>query len=103
MLIRAILAVLGMVLALPAWAACPLASGQGIVSIGGRSVLVHVPRAVSRPVPLVLNLHGSGSRGSEQLASSKLAATADAHGFIVAAPDGGIKVQSGFVWNIPGV
>ncbi|GAA0738742.1 alpha/beta hydrolase family esterase [Sphingomonas japonica] len=77
------------------------------VSIPGssRDVLVHLPRGYdgAQQLPLVLNLHGSGSRGSEQLASSKLAATADAHGFIVAAPDAGIAHDRGFVWNIPGV
>ena len=37
------------------------------------------------------------------LADSHLSATADAHGFIVAAPDAGIPQGKGFVWNIPGV
>ncbi len=70
-----------------------------------RQVLVHVPEGYdpSRRTPLVLNLHGSGSTGAEQLASSKLAETADTHGFLVAAPDAGIPHDRGFVWNIPGV
>lgn len=103
MLIRMILAAAAMAFALPAWASCPLAPGQNMVEVGERRVLVHVGARVKGRAPLVLNLHGSGSRGSEQLASSKLAATADARGFIVAAPDGGIPVERGFVWNIPGV
>jgi polyhydroxybutyrate depolymerase len=37
------------------------------------------------------------------LADSGLAATADHHGFIVAAPDAGIPLGKGFAWNIPGV
>src|SRR3546814_13094477 len=37
------------------------------------------------------------------LRESGLEATADEHGFILAAPDAGIPVGRGFVWNIPGV
>src|SRR3546814_2273238 len=37
------------------------------------------------------------------LRESGLEATADKHGFILAAPDAGIPVGRGFVWNIPGV
>lgn len=86
------------------WASGPVR--VPVVSQGStRDVLVYVPAGYdpTRPTPLVLNLHGSGSRGEEQLASSKLAATADAHGFLVAVPDAGIPHDQGFVWNIPGV
>ena len=86
-------------------------SGENIVSVTSRGqtrqVLVHLPAAYDgrARMPMVLNLHGSGSRGAEQLESSGLAATADKHGFIVASPDAGIPVNGGkgFVWNIPGV
>jgi polyhydroxybutyrate depolymerase len=37
------------------------------------------------------------------LRDSHLADTADRHGFMVVAPDGGIAAERGFVWNIPGV
>ena len=74
---------------------------------GTRQVLVYLPTQYDgrTRLPLVLNLHGSGSRGAEQLKSSGMAATADKHGFVVAAPDAGIPVNDGkgFVWNIPGV
>lgn len=88
-----------------------LQPGENIVPVtsGGatRQVLVHLPTGYDgrTRMPLVLNLHGSGSRGAEQLKSSGMAATADRHGFIVAAPDAGIPVNDGkgFVWNIPGV
>jgi polyhydroxybutyrate depolymerase len=77
------------------------------IAIGdtGRALLVHVPKGFdgSRPAPLVLLLHGSGGTGRQMLANSGLAETADRHGFILAAPDGGIPVEKGFVWNIPGV
>lgn len=105
--------------ALVLWAAPAMAQGCGPglqpgenlipVTSGGqtRKVLVHLPTGYDgrRRMPLVLNLHGSGSRGAEQLKSSGMAATADRHGFIVAAPDAGIPTESGngFVWNIPGV
>ncbi|GAA0202772.1 PHB depolymerase family esterase [Brevundimonas sp. Bb-A] len=71
----------------------------------GRTVQLHTPRGFdpNRPAPLVFLLHGSGGTGAEILASSGLAETADRHGFIVIAPDGGIPVERGFVWNVPGV
>lgn len=71
----------------------------------GRSMLVHLPAGyrTGRPAPLVWLFHGSGGSGANILKASKLAETADRHGFIVAAPDGGIPVAQGFVWNIPGV
>lgn len=77
------------------------------VSVGdtGRTMLVHVP-ADYRPgtrLPLLFALHGSGGDGAAILKQSGLVATSDRHGFLLAAPDGGIPVERGFVWNIPGV
>lgn len=71
----------------------------------GRSMLVHAPKGYdgATPAPLVFLLHGSGGSGARMLETSRLAEAADQHGFIVAAPDGGIPVGQGFVWNIPGV
>lgn len=66
-------------------------------------VAMHGPADAAGPVPLVVLLHGSTSTGAAMLADSGLAATADRHGFIVIAPDGGIAAGKGFVWNIPGV
>jgi hypothetical protein len=54
-------------------------------------------------MPLVILLHGSTGTGAEMLRESHLADTADRHGFVVVAPDGGIAAARGFVWNIPGV
>lgn len=103
-------------LALLAWApalrAAPVACGIGApggstrVEVGatGRALLLHIPADYrGAPAPLVLLLHGSGGNGARVLARSGLAATADRHGFLVAAPDGGIASGEGFVWNIPGV
>lgn len=96
--------------AMPAAAkGCALgAVGQTVqVTVGdtGRVAMLHLPSGFSRarPAPLVMLLHGSGGTGAAMLENSKLAATADKHGFIVVAPDAGIPVQKGFVWNIPGV
>ncbi|HVI97819.1 MAG TPA: PHB depolymerase family esterase [Sphingomonas sp.] len=71
----------------------------------GRPMLVHLPKGYDRAtaLPIVFLLHGSTGTGAEMLRESKLEATADAHGFILAAPDAGIPVGRGFVWNIPGV
>lgn len=65
---------------------------------------IHLPATpAGAPMPLVILLHGSTSTGAEMLRDSHLAATADRHGFVVVAPDGGIAAGRGFVWNIPGV
>ena len=94
-----------------AQAAAPCGLGQPgqtqAVAIGGsgRTLLLHIPTRFdpARPAPLVFLLHGSGGTGASMLASSRLAEAADRHGFIVAAPNAGIPVERGFVWNIPGV
>lgn len=104
------MAALAALWAAPAAAAgCTLgARGETVrVAVGatGRFAMLHLPAgfARARPAPLVLLLHGSGGSGAAILENSKLASAADRHGFIVVAPDAGIPVQMGFVWNIPGV
>lgn len=108
---------LGLVMAaLAAFGAAPAAAkgctlgavGQTVqLRIGdtGRAAMLHLPTNFSRarPAPLVLLLHGSGGTGAAMLENSKLATAADAHGFIVLAPDAGIPLEKGYVWNIPGV
>ena len=90
-------------------AACDLAPAGATqrVEIGraDRSMLLHLSRGFdpATPAPLVFVLHGSGGTGADILRDSRLAETADRHGFIVAAPDAGIPVERGFVWNVPGV
>ncbi|NIJ21507.1 polyhydroxybutyrate depolymerase [Sphingomonas naasensis] len=75
------------------------------IAIGatGRAMLLRVPAHASARTPLVFVLHGSTGDGAAILAQSKLEATADRHGFLLAAPDGGIVAGKGYVWNIPGV
>lgn len=75
-------------------------------SVGGhlRTVIVHIPTGYSGSVkvPLVLNMHGSGSTALEQEEFSGMDATADTDGFIVAYPQGLIPDGTGFDWNVPG-
>jgi polyhydroxybutyrate depolymerase len=76
-------------------------------TVGGhlRTVIVHVPAGYSgtRKLPLVINLHGSGSTAAEQEGFTAMDATADAGGFVVAYPQALIPEGSGFDWNVPGV
>ncbi len=105
-------ALMGLMIFSPsAQAAGPCNVGQAgatqAVAIGrtGRTMRIHLPAGFdpAKPAPLVFLLHGSGGAGEKMLASSGLEEAADRHGFIVAAPDAGIPVDQGFVWNIPGV
>ena len=101
-------AVLLVLAGLPARActlAAPGTTQRITVGTTGRSMLIHVPAGFdpSRPAPLVLLFHGSLGDGATILAKSGMSETADRHGFMVAAPDGGIVAKPGFVWNIPGV
>ncbi|RYY43994.1 MAG: polyhydroxybutyrate depolymerase, partial [Sphingomonadales bacterium] len=103
-------------LATIAWSPAALAApGCGIaqpgttqrIAIGdtGRQMLIHLPTGMKpgRRLPLLFLLHGSGGTGAAMLKRTGLSETADKNGFIVAAPDAGIPVKEGFVWNIPGV
>ncbi|HEY4016570.1 MAG TPA: PHB depolymerase family esterase [Polyangiaceae bacterium] len=79
------------------------------VDAGGASrlVLVHTPAGVGGAAPrgptaLVLNLHGSGGTAAGEEAYSGMDAVAEAHGFIVAYPQGAIALGGGFAWNVPG-
>lgn len=70
-----------------------------------RVVVVHVPAGyrATAAVPLVLDMHGSGSTAEGQEVFSGMDATADADGFIVAYPQALIPDGAGFDWNVPGV
>ena len=77
------------------------------ISIDGhpRVVIVHVPTGYSgaNKVPLVLNMHGSGSNALEQEGFTGMDATADADSFIVAYPQALLPDGRGFDWNVPSV
>jgi polyhydroxybutyrate depolymerase len=70
-----------------------------------RVVIVHVPSRYTstKPVALILNLHGSGSTALGQEFFSGMDATSDTDTFIVAYPQALISSGSGFDWNVPNV
>jgi polyhydroxybutyrate depolymerase len=70
-----------------------------------RTVIVHVPTTYTNKVklPLVLNLHGSGSTAADQDVFSGMDETADADNFIVAFPQALIPDGTGYDWNVPDV
>ena len=92
-------------------AACsrPLPAGSQTVPlvVDGRSrpFLLHVPSGYNgrTPLPLLLNLHFSGGDGAAQMSATGLQATADAGGFLVAAPTGGAIAAPGAAWVVPDV
>jgi len=90
-----------------------VAAGTSTVTIDvdgtPRTTVVHVPAAVaSAPagtVPLVLHLHGGLGSPENSIATTGLVEAADAHGFVVAFPQGtavGVPLpngSTGYVWN----
>ena len=69
-----------------------------------RVAVIHLPTSYHppTPLPLVVNMHGSGSTASEQEVLTGMDATADADDFIVVYPQGDIPEGTGFDWNVPG-
>ena len=92
-------------------AANPRAGSQSIAVLSAgqvRSVLLYVPAAAAthHPLPLIIDLHGSGSNGEEQAKTSRLSDLAAKEGFVVANPSGGVILPgspNARYWNIPGV
>lgn len=91
---------------------CQLSSATGLRTIAltdqgrTRPFLLYVPRGYSpgTRVPVVFDLHGSGSNGAGQLALSQIEPVADSHRFAVLAPNGAVPASSnGYYWNVPGV
>ena len=78
-----------------------------MLSVSGhtRTVIVHVPSgyAGTSHIPLVLNMHGSGSTAAAQEVFTGMDVTSDKDGFVVAYPQALIPDGSGFDWNVPGV
>lgn len=75
-------------------------------TIAGRArvAIVHLPAGYddTKPVPLVLNMHGSQSTALAQEHFTGMDATSDADDFIVAYPQGDIAAGTGYEWNVPG-
>jgi polyhydroxybutyrate depolymerase len=82
----------------------PATPGTATLTAGGRPARLHVPTGyrADRALPLVLNLHGTGSTAAQQEAASLFDRTADAHRFLVAYPQAARRTGTGFAWNIPG-
>jgi polyhydroxybutyrate depolymerase len=86
-----------------------LAPGDHTIVVDGASVPLYLPAGYGRrPVPLVLDLHGSSSSGLQHMAGDGIRTVADANGFAVIAPNGAVPFSpapgfSGWAWNIPGV
>jgi polyhydroxybutyrate depolymerase len=77
------------------------------LSVNGfnRTVYVHIPleQGDSSPLPLVLNLHGSGATALDQAEFTGMNFASDAEDFIVAYPQGLIPDGVGYDWNVPNV
>lgn len=88
--VAAAAAVAAVLLTVSALRAPSASAFPGALDFGGmqRTYLVHVPAGVERPAGLVLNLHGGGQNGGEQMALSNYNVAADRQGFLVAYPDG---------------
>src|SRR3954469_2093044 len=69
-----------------------------------RPFLLYVPKGYdgSTPLPLLLNLHGTGGDGAAQMDDSQMRGYADSAGFLVAAPSGGAVAGAGHAWVVPG-
>lgn len=80
----------------------PAGDYDEVLSVGGtdQRFRIHVPPGRTRPVPMVLQLHGGGSTGGAMDVVSGLSALADTEGFVVVTPEGwpvnGVGPQ---VWN----
>lgn len=70
----------------------PGSTADGTLSIGGvqRTYLLHVPKGYTptTPLPLVLNLPGTGMNALDEQVLSRMSAAAGADGFIVVYPNG---------------
>ncbi|MFA5141065.1 MAG: PHB depolymerase family esterase [Elusimicrobiota bacterium] len=71
--------------ALPAGASEP----RKLIHAGeGRTYLLHIPKGLKTPAPIVVVLHGGGGRGRGMERLSGFSRLADEEGFIAAYPDG---------------
>jgi polyhydroxybutyrate depolymerase len=77
------------------------AGGTATVLVGGRQVTVHVPASydASRPVPLVVALHGYTSEATELESYLRLTPESDRRGFVYAYPNGSADDRGEQFWN----
>jgi len=73
------------------------------LTVGGahRTYLLHLPKGWDgkSPLPVVLNIHGSGGQASAQVTLTDLDAKADSAGFIVVYPEGSGRFPGVHSWN----
>lgn len=67
-----------------------------------RTYIIHFPQGYdsSKPVPLVIVLHGAFSNAKETEVISGMSLEADKEGFIAVYPNGAEKLGNGYMWNI---
>lgn len=77
---------------------------DGALTYGGvqRTYLLHIPKGYNgtTPMPLVLNLHGTGMNGALEALLTHMSATADAQGFVVAYPNGTAGANGMSGWDV---
>lgn len=94
----------------PVSTGCPSAAPPGVSDLTFRSgqliraARVYAPatRRDTTRAPLLLDLHGTGSSAAGQQKLSAMDATARAHGFVVAYPQGYLRSGGGYAWSVPG-
>jgi polyhydroxybutyrate depolymerase len=66
-----------------------------------RTYILHIPQSYdgAKPVPLIVDFHGIGGSGSNELEISPYPPTTDSQGVIMAFPDG-LKGPAGTAWNL---
>jgi len=66
-----------------------------------RNFVLHVPKSLdgTMPAPLIVDLHGLGSSGMNELKNSPYPALTDPEGVVMAFPDG-LKGPLGTAWNL---
>ena len=71
------------------------------VGSASRSYVLHVPETYdgTKPVPLVVDFHGMGGTGRDELTSSPYPAVTDPEGVVMAFPDG-MPGPAGTAWNM---
>jgi polyhydroxybutyrate depolymerase len=75
--------------------------GTMTVKDGDRPFTLHVPMSYdpSKPVPLVILLHGYTATGAAQESYFKITPESDKHGFLYAYPDGLVDPMHNHYWN----
>jgi polyhydroxybutyrate depolymerase len=78
-----------------------VASTEVTVRVAGtkRTYLLHVPKQLAKPAPIVIALHGGGSNAETMERYSRLSDTADAKGFLAVYPEGIGRVPGIHAWN----